>query len=133
MQASAVMPQINGEQLISFQDLVRRVPVADNVIEYAVRLASRTRPKRLGSPDFISDYVNWGAGPRASQYLILGAKASALLRGRSTPLVEDVRRTAVSVLRHRIVLNFNADAEGVDVVDIIRRLMDEDDPTGRAN
>ncbi len=131
LQNTSVMPQIDGVHLIAFQDLVRRMPVADNVIEYAVRLASRTRPGRQDAPGFISDFVSWGAGPRASQYLILGAKASALLRGRSTPLIEDVRRMAVPVLRHRIVLNFNADAEGVDVVEIIRRLVEEGDPTGR--
>ncbi|MEL7363552.1 MAG: AAA family ATPase, partial [Bacteroidota bacterium] len=112
------------DELKLFQDLVRQVPVADNVIEYAVRLAARTRPGREGTPDFVNEYLSYGAGPRASQYLILGAKARALLGGRVTPLREDVQAMAVPVLRHRIVTNFNAEAEGVTPVDVIGRIVD---------
>ncbi|MGI9175384.1 MAG: AAA family ATPase, partial [Rhodothermales bacterium] len=104
---------MGAEEMLSYQEFVRQVPVADNVIEYAVSLVSRTRPGRDGVPDFVTNYLSYGAGPRASQYLILGAKALAALDGRLTPLIDDVRRIAVPVLRHRIVTNFNADAENV--------------------
>ena len=116
---------LTGGQIISFQDLVRRVPVADNVIEHAVLLATRTRPKTDGAPQFIKDWLNWGAGPRASQYLILGAKTRALLTGRHTPDIADVRLMAGPVLRHRIVPNFNAEADGVTTIDIVERLVKE--------
>lgn len=115
---------VTGEELLSYQALVRQIPVADNVIEYAVRLVSNTRPGREGTPDFVTNYLNYGAGPRASQYLILGAKALAALDGRSTPLIDDVRRIAIPVLRHRIVTSFNAEAEGVTTVDLIERLLE---------
>ena len=117
-------PALTHDDLIRFQDLVRQIPVADNVIEYAVRLVSRTRPNREGTPDFVNAYISYGAGPRASQYLILGAKALAAIDGRLTPLIDDVKRIAVSVLRHRIVTNFNAEADSVSTVDIIHRLLD---------
>ncbi len=117
-------PVISAEDLAAYQALVRNAPVADHVVEHAVRLASRTRPGREGAPDFVTQYLSYGAGPRASQYLVLGAKALALLDGRVTPLAEDVDRIAVSVLRHRIVTNFNAEAEGVSGVDVIGRLID---------
>ena len=124
---SAERPQVeavmSAEEMLDYQAFVRQVPVADNVIEYAVSLVSHTRPGRDGAPDFVTNYLSYGAGPRASQYLILGAKAIAALDGRLTPLVEDVRRIAVPVLRHRIVTNFNADAEGVTSVDVIERLL----------
>ena len=116
---------MTGEELLDYQGFIRHVPVADNVIEYAVSLVTRTRPGRDGAPDFVGNYLNYGAGPRASQYLILGAKASAALDGRLTPLIEDVRRMAVPVLRHRIVPNFNADADGVTAVDVIHRLLED--------
>ncbi|MEM6783942.1 MAG: MoxR family ATPase [Bacteroidota bacterium] len=119
-----IEPVLSLDELKLFQDLVRQVPVADNVIEYAVRLATRTRPGRDGTPDFVNEYLSYGAGPRASQYLILGAKARALLDGRVTPLREDVQAMAVPVLRHRIVTNFNAEAEGVSPVDVIGRIVD---------
>ena len=125
-----VRPVMDAEELLSYQDFIRQIPVADHVIEYAVRLVGRTRPGRNGSPDFVSNYLSYGAGPRASQYLILGAKALAVLDGRLTPLVEDVRRMAVPVLRHRIVANFNAEADGVSTVDIIDRLLQEAKATG---
>jgi MoxR-like ATPase len=119
---------LTGEEIIGFQDLVRRVPVADEVIAYAVKLARRTRPKSDLAPQFIRDWLSWGAGPRASQYLILGAKTRAILSGRYTPDLEDVRNVAAATLRHRIVPNFNADADGVTAIDIVARLVDETAP-----
>ena len=118
---------LTGEQIIAFQDLVRRVPVADNVIAYAVRLARKTRPKSDHAPQFIKDWLSWGAGPRASQYLILGAKTRAILAGRHTPDIEDVRAMAAPTLRHRIVPNFNAEADGVSTIEIVARLVKETD------
>jgi MoxR-like ATPase len=115
---------IERDELLAYQELVRLAPVADSVIEHAVRLVARTRPGRPGTPDFVNTYLNYGAGPRASQYLVLGAKARALLDGRITPLIEDVNAMAIPVLRHRIVPNFNAEAEGVSGVDLIQRLLD---------
>ena len=124
---SAVKAEVNAilsaSELLSYQNLVRQIPVADNVIEYAVNLVASTRPGRDGAPDFVSNYLSYGAGPRASQYLILGAKAQAALDGRSTPLIEDVKKMAIPVLRHRIVTNFNAEAEEVSAVDLIERLL----------
>jgi MoxR-like ATPase len=116
---------LTGAQIIAFQDLIRRVPVADNVIAYAVRLSTMTRPKTDAAPKFIRDWLSWGAGPRASQYMILGAKTRALLGGRLTPDMDDVRAMAGPVLRHRIVPNFNAEADGVSPIDIVRRLVAE--------
>ena len=116
---------LTGAQIIGFQDLVRRVPVADNVIAYAVKLARRTRPKGDQAPEFIRNWLSWGAGPRASQYLILGAKTRALLDGRHTPEIDDVRSVAPSALRHRIVPNFNAEADGVTAIEIVTRLVAE--------
>ena len=123
-QTAEIEPVITSEELRRYQDLVREIPVADHVIEHAVGLVSRTRPDEDGSPDVVANYLSWGAGPRASQFLIVGAKAAALLDGRTTPLVEDVNRLAVPVLRHRIVPNFNADAEGISSVDIVHRLLE---------
>ncbi len=118
-------PVVTAEELRLFQALVREVPVADSVIEHAVRLVARTRPGRDGTPRFVTEYLSYGAGPRASQFLILGAKTRALLDGRVTPLAADVDALAVPVLRHRIVTNFNAEAEGVTAVDVIERLLME--------
>ncbi|HTY09960.1 MAG TPA: MoxR family ATPase [Bacteroidota bacterium] len=112
-----------AEQIVVFQELIRRVPVADAVIQYAVQLAARTRPKDEQAPKFIKDWLTWGAGPRASQYLILGAKTRAILAGRYTPDVDDVRSMAVPVLRHRIIPNFNAEADGVSAVSIVEKLL----------
>ena len=116
---------LTGHEVIFYQDLVRRVPVADNVIEYAVRLSTRSRPKVDGAPKFVNDWLSWGAGPRASQYLILGAKARALISGSHTPDIDDVKQMAGPVLRHRIVPNFNAEADGVSAIDIVERLVNE--------
>jgi MoxR-like ATPase len=118
---------LTGEQIISYQDLVRRVPVADNVIEFAVKLATKSRPRSGNAPQFIKDWLSWGAGPRASQYLILGSKTRAILSGRHTPDIDDVRQMAGPVLRHRIVPNFNAEADGVSTIDIVERLVKETD------
>ncbi|MED5219980.1 MAG: MoxR family ATPase [Candidatus Neomarinimicrobiota bacterium] len=111
-------------EILSYQDLVLRVPIAENVIEFAVNLVSATRSKNEFSPDFIRQWVDWGAGPRASQYLVLGAKAKALLDGRPTPDISDIRELALPVLRHRVLPNFNAEAEGMEVDDILNQLLD---------
>lgn len=116
---------LGANHIIAFQDLVRRVPVADNVIQYAVQLVSRTRPQGSIAPTFVKNWVRWGAGPRASQYLILGAKTRAILQGRHTPDINDVRSIAAPVLRHRLVTSFNAEAEGVNTVQIVDKLLAE--------
>ena len=120
----AVEPAMSRQELLTFQSLVRQIPVADNVISFAVSLVSKTRPGTDQAPDFVDKYVSYGAGPRASQYLILGAKALAALEGRLTPLIRDVRAMAIPVLRHRIIPNFNAEADGVTRVDLIGRLVE---------
>ncbi|PLX32209.1 MAG: AAA family ATPase [Ignavibacteria bacterium] len=114
---------LSAEDVIAYQQLVRRVPVADNVISFAVDLVTRTRPTEESSPQFIKDWLRWGAGPRASQYLILGAKTRAILSGRPMPDIDDVKAVARPVLRHRLVTNFNAEAEGVTAVEIIDKLL----------
>jgi len=117
-------PIMTKQEIASYQDLVRRVPVADNVVEYAVKLVGATRPNSDGSPDFIQRFVDWGAGPRASQYLVLGAKAKSILEGRPTPNINDIRDLALPILRHRVLPNFNAEAEGMKVEDILNQLLD---------
>ncbi|MCD4689824.1 MoxR family ATPase [bacterium] len=125
---SAYVPDIkkvlSGADILKLQKLIRRVPVPDHVLDYAVKLARSTRPTE-SSPDFVRDWVSWGAGPRASQYLVLGAKTRAILRGQFAPETEDVRAVAGSVLRHRIVTNFNAEADGVSSQDIVDRLVQQ--------
>ena len=116
---------LDAARIMQLQKLVREVPVADNVIDFAVNLARQTRPNESSAPKFIKDWITWGAGPRASQYLVLGAKTRAILDGRPTPDIDDVRAMATPVLRHRLVTNFNADAEGVNVVKIVERLLEE--------
>ena len=113
---------LSGEEIIYFQDLVRKIPVADNVYEYAVKLASMTRPGTEHAHRLANDYLNWGAGPRASQYMILGAKCHAALHGKYSPDIEDVNAVSVAVLRHRIVRNYKAEAEGMTVEKIIEEL-----------
>ena len=117
-------PVITKSEIASYQDLVRRVPASDNVVEYAVRLVSATRPSSDSAPDFIKQSVDWGAGPRASQYLVLGAKAKAILDGRPSPNIADVQSLALPILRHRVLPNFNAEAEGLKVEDILNQLID---------
>lgn len=114
---------LGKEEILFYQDLVRRVPVADNVITFAVNLVTRTRPKTPEAPQFIKDWLSWGAGPRASQYLILAAKTRAILDGRHSPDIEDVQKAVGPVLRHRIVLNFNAEADNVSAIQIVEKLL----------
>lgn len=114
---------LTEEDIIYFQNLVRKVPVPDNVIEYAVQLVNRTRITTPHAPEEIKELISWGAGPRASQYLILAAKAKALLKGKYSPDVEEINEVAIPVLRHRIVPSFTAEAEGITADDIIRRLL----------
>ena len=109
--------------ITSFQDLTLRVPISENVVTYAVKLASSTRPNEETSDSYVKQWVEWGAGPRASQYLALGAKAKALLDGRPTPSIEDIQSIAPDILRHRILPNFNAEAEGIKVDDIVNHLI----------
>ncbi|HEY7727181.1 MAG TPA: MoxR family ATPase [Candidatus Eisenbacteria bacterium] len=114
---------LSTAQILDLQKLVRRIPVAEHVVRYAVRLSRASRPGPE-SHDFIRDWVSWGAGPRAAQYLVLGAKARAALQGRPTPGVEDVRAAAAAVLRHRIIPNFNAEADGISSLDIIAKILE---------
>jgi len=115
--------QMGGEEILFFQQLIRRIPITDHVLEYAVRLASQTRPGRVGTPDKVNQFISWGAGPRASQYLVLGAKAHAAMRGKYAPDVEDVQAVALPVLRHRVFKNYKAEAEGVTTEQIITGLL----------
>lgn len=114
---------MNAEEILYFQQLVRRVPVPDNVYEYAVSLVSKTRPNTGRAHEWANKYLSWGAGPRASQYLIIGAKANALMSGKFSPDIEDVKKVAVPVLRHRLVRNYTAQAEGVSIETIIKDLL----------
>ena len=116
---------ISRNDLLLYQDLVRRVPIADNVVNFAVELVSKTRPKSDKSSLAIKDWIDWGAGPRASQYLVLGAKAKAILEGRPAPEVDDIKAMARPVLRHRLITNFNAEAEGLSTDDILTKLLEE--------
>jgi MoxR-like ATPase len=115
---------INGEKIVEMQELVRRVPVSTHVIRYAVTLARASRPKEKESLPFVKEWVEWGAGPRASQYLILAAKARAIMNDGYVASVEDVKAVAPSILRHRIITNFRAQAEGVTSLGVIERLLD---------
>jgi len=119
----SLKPILNNGQIRTFQQLVRRVPVADNVVEYAVGLAQKTRPNQEMATKTTNNYLEWGAGPRASQYLVLGAKCNALLNGKYSPDIEDVKEVAIPILRHRIVRNFKAEAEGISVEKIIKELL----------
>lgn len=113
---------LSPEEIVYFQQLVRRVPVPDNVYEYAVNLVAKTRPGTEKAHEWANRYLSWGAGPRASQYLIIGAKANALLSGKYSPDIEDVQRVAVPILRHRIIRNYTAEAEGVSIEAIVEKL-----------
>ncbi|MBK6345725.1 MAG: AAA family ATPase [Bacteroidales bacterium] len=118
-------PQVvlSGEEIIYFQNLVRRIPVADNVYQYAVKVASRTRPGTAMAHEWADKYLTWGAGPRASQYLIIGAKCHAAMNGKYSPDIEDVQSVATSILRHRIVRNYKAEAEGITVKKIVEEIL----------
>ena len=114
---------LSGEQIMEYQELVRRIPVADNVLEYAVQLATKTRIGNPNAPRITTDFITWGAGPRASQYLIIGAKCHAALRGRYSPDIDDVKIVAKAILRHRLVRNYRAEAEGYSMDQIIEELL----------
>lgn len=114
---------LSGEQIMDYQDLIRRIPVADNVLEYAVQLAAKTRIGNPNAPKITTDFITWGAGPRASQYLIIGAKCHAALRGRYSPDIDDVKTVAKAILRHRLVRNYRAEAEGYSMDQIIEELL----------
>jgi MoxR-like ATPase len=118
-----INPLFTAQEIIDFQHLIRRVPVADNVIEYAVTLVTKTRPESNLASDYIKNYIDWGAGPRASQNLILAAKAHAAFNGKFSPDIEDVKAVAEGILRHRVVKNYKADAEGLSIEKIIRQLL----------
>jgi MoxR-like ATPase len=114
---------MNGAELLGYQKLVRQTPVAEPILRYAVQVVHRSRPTEAGAPDFIKDYVSWGASIRASHYLILGAKARAVLDGRPHVAVNDVRAVANQVLRHRIITNYRAESEGIRPEQVIERLL----------
>ena len=117
-----INPLFSAEEIIEYQNLIRKIPVTDNVIEYAVSLVSKTRPNNPLATDFVKNYLDWGAGPRASQSLILAAKTNAAINGKFSPDIEDIQAVAFGILRHRIVKNYKADAEGISEEDIIRKL-----------
>ncbi|MDE0637784.1 MAG: MoxR family ATPase [Candidatus Poribacteria bacterium] len=123
-----IEPVITGEEVLRLQQIVRKVPIAEAMVDYAVELSLNTRPTHPDAPDFIKDWVNWGAGPRASQYLVLGAKARAIMHGRYHVSYEDIRAVAKPVLRHRILTNFNAEADGISSLDIISQLLEKVEP-----
>ena len=118
-----VQSLFSAQEIIDFQQLIRRIPVADNVIEYAVGLVGKTRPDSLLSNDYVKNYLDWGAGPRASQNLVLAAKTHAAFNGKYSPDIEDVKAVAVGILRHRIIKNYKADAEGITEEEIISQIL----------
>lgn len=115
--------KMTAQEIVYFQQLVRKIPIADNVLEYAVKLVNNTRPNRAGSPASVNNYISWGAGPRASQYLVVGAKCHAALRGKYSPDIEDVQAVALPILRHRVFKNYKAEAEGLSIDAILQQLM----------
>jgi len=123
-QTAAIEPLFTGEDVLRFHELVRQVPIAENLVRYAVRLTAASRPQQPNSPAFVNDWVSWGAGTRAGQFLVLGAKAQALLQGRTHVSAEDIRALAAPVLRHRVLVNYRAEAEGATVDAIIQRLLE---------
>jgi len=124
-QAAELEPILSADEILALQDIVRRVPCADHLIRYAMSFARWTRREQQDVPDVVRNYVAWGAGPRASQYLVLAAKARAILQGRYHVSADDIRQMAMPVLRHRIITNFNAEAEGVRTDDIVQRLIEK--------
>lgn len=121
-QKPVISALLSDQEINKFQHLIRRIPVPDNVIEYAVKLVSKTRPNSGNSPEIVNNYIDWGAGPRASQNLILGAKANAAIHGKYSPDIEDVQAVAYAILKHRIVKNYKAEAEGITEKEIIKSL-----------
>jgi MoxR-like ATPase len=129
LRTTAVLPEpieaiFTGKDVLSFHDLVRQVPIAEEMARYAVQLAAASRPHQAATVDFVNEWVSWGAGTRAGQFLVLGAKARALLRGRAHVTLDDIRTLAYPVLRHRVLLNYRAEAEGLRVDDVTKRLLD---------
>ena len=118
-----VNPLFSAQEIIDFQQLIRRIPVTDNVIEYAVALVGKTRPKESSASPLVKDYIDWGAGPRASQNLILAAKAHAAINGKFSPDIENVKAVAEGILRHRMIKNYKAEAEGISIEQIISELL----------
>jgi MoxR-like ATPase len=119
----AVNAVLSGQEIIDIQQLIRKIPVTDNVIEYAVSLVAKTRPKSKEATEMVQNYLDWGAGPRASQNLILAAKAHAAVNGKYSPDIEDVKAVAIPILSHRIVKNYKAEAEGISISTIITSLL----------
>ena len=128
--AEPITPLFTGEDVLRFHDIVRKVPIAEDIVRYAVRLAAASRPHQNGAPDFVNEWVSWGAGLRAGQFLVLGAKVRALLRGRAHVVIEDIQALANPTLRHRILLNYRAEAEGVTVEAVVLRLLETVKETG---
>jgi len=114
---------LNAEDILKYQQLIRKIPVADNVLEYAVKLVSKTRPNTEHSNEMVNKYISWGAGPRASQYLVVGAKCHAAINGKYSPDIEDVKAIALPILRHRVVKNYRAESEGLSIEQIITKLL----------
>jgi MoxR-like ATPase len=119
-----IAPLFTGEDVLRFHETVRKVPIAEDLVRYAVRLAATSRPRQKNTPDFVNEWVSWGAGLRAGQFLVLGAKVRALLQGRAHVTAEDIRKLAYPVMRHRILLNYRAEAEGVTVESVVDRLQE---------
>jgi MoxR-like ATPase len=126
--APAISALFSGEDVQRFHEIVRKVPVAEELVRYAVKLAAASRPRQGSTLDFINEWVSWGAGTRAGQFLVLGAKARALLRDRAHVTVEDIQTLADPTLRHRILLNYRAEAEGVTVESVVKRLLESVKP-----
>ena len=118
-----IQPVISRDQIMEYQQVIRKMPVADNVVEYAVKLVNKTRPESEIAPDWVKKNISWGAGPRASQHLIVGAKCHAALNGKFSPDIEDVKAVALPILRHRVVRNYKAEAEGLTIEKIVAQLM----------
>jgi MoxR-like ATPase len=116
-------PVISREEIIFFQDIIRKIPINDNVLQYAVKLAAKTRPGNGMAAEVSEQYLKWGAGPRASQFLVVGAKTHAALHGKYSPDIEDVKAVAPSILRHRIIKNYKAEAGNISVEEIIGKLL----------
>jgi MoxR-like ATPase len=121
--SAKVNPVLTGEEILGYQKLIRRMPVSENVLNYAVNLASKTRPGRERATEEVNKYISWGAGPRASQFLVVGAKVHAALAGKYSPDIEDVQAVTLSILRHRIVPNYKAEADGITVEKLISNLI----------
>jgi MoxR-like ATPase len=122
--ATSIEPLFTGEDVLRFHETVRTVPIAEDVVRYAVRLATTSRPHQADTPDYVNEWVSWGAGLRAAQYLVLGGKGRALLQNRTYVSVEDIQALAAPTLRHRILVNYRAEAEGIKVETVIKRLLE---------